>query len=368
VTRLRILIVVVAGALLASAGSVLASTIVGTAGDDSLRGTPRADKLYGKAGNDKLYGFRGNDLLVGGAGNDLLVGGAGADRLVCGLGRDTAQADARDKVASDCEIVRGLVPPPQAPPAAPGLYCGPTSQDLLICFEVAGGASAERTIPTMRLTVQMACEPSRQLFYSFEIRSHVTVRSDRTFIAPVSLAGFAAVVQGEFDSVGTSATGSLTVQFAEQQAGVRYECDSGAVSWQAKTPPPDPPAQPGTFCGFTDQGQSLCFDVQGSPKTVSNLEFLVRFECTPPAPFGVISKIPTTYAIREDGTFSFTRSGFETLTGGGSLTVTQTMRGAFDATGTAATGTLLAQLVYDAPDGTHYECDSGTFGWSTRRQ
>lgn len=359
-TRLRILTVVVAGALCASAGSVLASTIVGTVHDDTLRGTPRADKLYGKAGNDKLYG-RG--------GNDLLVGGAGADRLLCGLGRDTAQADARDKVGSDCEIVKGLVPSPRPPPVTAGLYCGTTSQDLVICFEVAGGgASAERTIPTMQLTVQMACQPRGQVFYSFEIRSYVTVRSDRTFIAPVSLAGFAAVVQGTFDAMGNAAAGSLTVQFAEERAGVRYECDSGAVSWRARTPAPNAPAEPGTFCGFTDQGQSLCFDVEGPPKKVTNVEFLVRFECTPPAPLGVSSTIPTAYAIRDDGTFSFTRSGFESPAGGGSFAVTHTMRGAFDASGTAATGTLSAHLTYDAPDGTHYECDSGTFGWSTRRQ
>ncbi len=358
-TRVRILMVALAGVLLASAGSALASTIVGTARNDTVRGTPKADQLYGKAGNDKLFGLRGNDLLVG---------GAGADRLVCGPGRDTAQADAKDKVASDCEIVKGLVPPPQPPPATPGLYCGPTSQDMVICFDVVGSATGARTIPNIRLTVQMACQPRDQVFYTLEIRSYVTVESDRTFTAPVSLAGFSATVLGEFDAAGNSATGSLTVQFAEERAGVLYECDSGLVSWRARTPPPDATAQPGTFCGFTDQGQSLCFDVEGPPKTVTNFKFVVRLECTPPAPFGVSSVIPSAYAIRDDGTFSFTRSGFETTAGGGSFTVTHMMRGAFDASGTAATGTLAAHLTYDAPDGTHYECDSGTFGWGTRRQ
>jgi len=80
--------------------------INGTARADVLRGTAAADKIYGKAGNDRLYGLGGNDLLVG---------GPGVDRVFCGAGRDTVQAEARDKVARDCENVKrpgGPKPPP----------------------------------------------------------------------------------------------------------------------------------------------------------------------------------------------------------------------------------------------------------------
>jgi len=369
VARIRILTVVVAGSLIAT-GTVPASTIVGTARHDTLRGTPKSDKLYGKAGNDKLFGLGGNDVLVGGAGGDLLVGGAGADRLACGHGRDIARADARDKVAKDCEVVKGLVkPPPQPPPVTPGNYCGSTSQGMPICFEVVvGDGSAERIIPSMRLAVQATCEPAAQFDRTFEIRTRARVRSDRTFTAPAVLSGFASTFEGEFDPSGTSAAGSLTVQFAEEEAGVRYACDSGVVSWNAKTPPPEGAAQVGTFCGFTAQGLALCFDVQGTPKTVTNLKLLVKTECTPPATYGVSSTIPTMYAIREDGGFSFRRSIFGTTPGGGSFTVNHTMDGAFDASGTTATGTLAAHVAYDASDGTHYDCDSGAFGWSARRQ
>jgi Ca2+-binding RTX toxin-like protein len=76
-----------------------------------LRGTSAADKLYGNAGDDKLYGLAGNDYLNGGPGNDVLSGGPGADVLACGPGHDTALADAADKVAADCETVRGLPKP-----------------------------------------------------------------------------------------------------------------------------------------------------------------------------------------------------------------------------------------------------------------
>jgi Ca2+-binding RTX toxin-like protein len=114
--------------LFLAAGSVWAATINGTARNDTLRGSPRADTIYGKGGNDRLFGAGGNDVLVGGPGNDLLVGGPGSDTLRCGQGRDTATRDVRDKVARDCEVVRGPKPAPPAPqpppppptPTAPG--------------------------------------------------------------------------------------------------------------------------------------------------------------------------------------------------------------------------------------------------------
>jgi RTX calcium-binding nonapeptide repeat (4 copies) len=112
------------------AGSAWAATINGTARGETLRGTTAADRIDGKGGHDKLIGAGGNDVLVGGPGNDILVGGAGADTLRCGPGRDTATRDKRDKVASDCEVVRGPAPdspappptppPPPAPPPTPG--------------------------------------------------------------------------------------------------------------------------------------------------------------------------------------------------------------------------------------------------------
>ena len=103
-----------------TAGSVWAATVNGTARNDTLRGGARADTIYGKGGNDRLFGAGGNDVLVGGRGDDFLVGGVGADTLRCGPGRDSAGRDVRDRVASDCEVVRGPKPsPPPAPPTPP---------------------------------------------------------------------------------------------------------------------------------------------------------------------------------------------------------------------------------------------------------
>ena len=243
-----------------------------------------------------------------------------------------------------------------------------------LCFEVAvGETSAERVIGRIQLSVQADCEPRHQLERSFGVQTAgVVVKSDRTFVAPAIVAGFASTVEGKFDLSLPSATGSLSLRFTEEQDGIRYECDSGSVSWKASTPPPVVAAQRGTFCGSSDQGFELCFEVAGTFKTVTNLKLFVRVECTPAASLGVSSTIPTMYAIGDNGQFSFRHCGYGTSAGGGSFTVQHTMVGAFDASGASAKGTLSAQVSHDAPDGTHYDYDydydSGSFAWSVQRQ
>jgi lysophospholipase L1-like esterase len=116
----RVAVAIVVFALVAD--TVWAATINGTARNDTLRGGARADKIYGKRGNDGLFGGGGSDVLVGGAGNDFLVGGVGADTLQCGPGRDTAIRDVPDRVARDCEVVRGPKPAPPVPPLPATLY------------------------------------------------------------------------------------------------------------------------------------------------------------------------------------------------------------------------------------------------------
>ncbi len=80
-------------------------TLYGKAGKDSLFGGGGNDRLYGGYGNDRLYGGAGDDHLYGGPGNDTLDGGPGRDVISCGGGRDIVHADARDRVAADCEVV-----------------------------------------------------------------------------------------------------------------------------------------------------------------------------------------------------------------------------------------------------------------------
>ena len=105
-----------AAAVLAATGAVRSATLTGTAGPDRLIGTPNADAIRGRGGHDRLEGRSGRDLLSGDPGRDRVSGGAGRDRIAvhadggrdsvrCGDGRDLVNAELRDAVAADCELV-----------------------------------------------------------------------------------------------------------------------------------------------------------------------------------------------------------------------------------------------------------------------
>jgi pimeloyl-ACP methyl ester carboxylesterase len=158
---------------LVTAGTLWAAVVPGGPGNDVLRGTSGADKLYGRGGNDRLYGRAGNDLLVGGPGKDVLTGGRGTDRLRCGPGRDTANGDRSDRVAKDCEVVKGIPkpPPPPPPPPLPGrkidvggyrlyLECAGSGSPTVILESGAGRAST--TSPGLRI-VRAALAPEARV-------------------------------------------------------------------------------------------------------------------------------------------------------------------------------------------------------------
>jgi len=75
---------------------LIAATIIGGEGDDSILSGTGVDSLDGGKGNDSLFSGAGNDSLIGGEGNDWLQGtsatSGGAseiDTLTGGLGNDT---------------------------------------------------------------------------------------------------------------------------------------------------------------------------------------------------------------------------------------------------------------------------------------
>jgi hypothetical protein len=239
---------------------------------------------------------------------------------------------------------------------------------MSLCLDVGSGTAGIQVVSGIRLTVETTCEPARTLVYTYGLTTQAAVQDDRTFVSSVSFPGLEVTVAGVFDASRMSAEGSLRVQVTDRRAGAELRCDSGPVSWVAKTPPASPSARHGRFCGFTDQGLGLCFDVAGSPKTVGNFDLRVNTACTPPGAFGLSSSVPTAYAIRDDNSFAFERSGTGTTSAGGSFDFTQSMSGAFDAEGVTATGTLRMQLAYVDPAGVRYECDSAPFAWSARWQ
>jgi hypothetical protein len=127
--------------------------IIGGGGRDRLFGGAGKDRVKGGAGADRLWGDAGNDVLEGGAGRDRLETGAGKDRLACGPAGDTALADTRDRIGTDCERVldaktgKPLVPASDIPgaqdpgaPAPPGKVCHLETRTVLVLEGVGSQA------------------------------------------------------------------------------------------------------------------------------------------------------------------------------------------------------------------------------------
>jgi Tol biopolymer transport system component len=106
-------------------GSPVGELLMGTAGSDLVSALGGPDRITLGGGNDIGRGGYGNDWVAGGDGSDFINGGPGRDRLrggsgrdriyardgyrdwiSCGPGRDLVRADHRDRVASNCELVK----------------------------------------------------------------------------------------------------------------------------------------------------------------------------------------------------------------------------------------------------------------------
>jgi uncharacterized delta-60 repeat protein len=103
-------------------------SVYGGAGNDTLTGGDGYQVFFGGDGNDTLLGGDGADRLTGDGGNDSIDGGLGGDHVYGGAGVDTidyssrtadlrvtlgddtpndGEADERDNIESDVEVVRG---------------------------------------------------------------------------------------------------------------------------------------------------------------------------------------------------------------------------------------------------------------------
>jgi hypothetical protein len=135
-------------------------------------------------------------------------------------------------------------------------------------------------------------------------------------------------------------------------------------------PPPPPPAgpkaKPGHYCGFTNQGKSICFDVSADAARVSSFATTSDVNCeTARATFSLTFGGST--PIQSDLTFSFTYSG---ALGSGDPRLTNvstdySVSGKLDTAGNA-TGVLnLNRLSFDY-DRTHYNCAAAGYAWQAR--
>jgi Ca2+-binding RTX toxin-like protein len=125
-------------------------------------------------------------------------------------------------------------------------------------------------------------------------------------------------------------------------------------------PPPSPPppaapaAQAGHYCGFTNQGKSICFDVTGS--SAANFATTSDLDCG----IGILQDIGLSFTgtapIRSDLTFVFSYSGPLGTESGSpitNVTTSYSVSGKLDTAGNA-TGTLsVSSFAFDY-QGTHY--------------
>jgi hypothetical protein len=132
-------------------------------------------------------------------------------------------------------------------------------------------------------------------------------------------------------------------------------------------PPPGPTAKAGHYCGFTNQGKSICFDVSGT--SVAHVETTSDVDC---GSVGTLTNLSLSFSgstqIQSDLSFSFKYDGPLETDSGSPLTNVSTsysLTGKLDTAGNA-TGTLnLNRFSFDY-QGTHYDCAAAGYAWQAK--
>jgi hypothetical protein len=138
----------------------------------------------------------------------------------------------------------------------------------------------------------------------------------------------------------------------------------------APPPLPPPPAAPaakaGHYCGFTNQGKSICFDVTGS--SAANFETTSDLDCGIVILRDLGLSFSGSVPIQPDLSFTFSYSG-PIGTGSGSeisnVSTSYSVTGKLDTAGNA-TGTLSVSRFSFDYQGTHYDCAAAAYGWQAK--
>jgi Ca2+-binding RTX toxin-like protein len=136
------------------------------------------------------------------------------------------------------------------------------------------------------------------------------------------------------------------------------------------TPPPAPGplARGGHYCGFTNQGKSICFDVTPDGTSVADFVTTSDLDCGVVILQDLQLSFSGSSEIKSDLTFSFSYSGpIQTAPDDPlrNMTASYVANGKLDTSGNA-TGTLtVPQLAFDY-NGTHYNCAAAGYAWQAR--
>jgi hypothetical protein len=246
---------------------------------------------------------------------------------------------------------------PAPPPiASPGRYGGRTSQGHVLTFDVLTDG---RAVTNLRVAeVRALCEPPALAFLEPAFTARYPLAADGTFSIVES--GF--TVRGNL--LVSPARGSLVYEATGADAqGVQRTCKISAA-WTATLPPPPlPSVTPGTYCGFTGQGGSICFDVTTDAR-VANVRVQYFVDCLTEG-FDLTIEYAGTGGIRETRAFSVGSTPFPFE--GGSAAGGFFVAGTFDATGGASGNTSLLSPKIQF-EGKSYTCRHVQTAWSAKLQ
>ena len=155
--------------------------------------------------------------------------------------------------------------------------------------------------------------------------------------------------------------------------GTDCEVVKGLPAPPVVEPPPSPPpapgpkALPGKYCGFTNQGKSICIDVTSDGLAVNQFDTTSdlncgEFEATFSLSFGGTSLIQPdlSFAFKYEGPID---SGDPAVT---NILANYTVTGRFDTAGNATGTLLLSKFTFDY-EGTHFDCSAAPYAWQARR-
>ena len=134
-------------------------------------------------------------------------------------------------------------------------------------------------------------------------------------------------------------------------------------------PPPAPAlARAGHYCGFTNQGKSICFDVTADGRQVANFDTTSDVDCGNVGIRDLGLAFTGSTPIQADLTFTFTYNGpLETSANSPlkNVTTSYTVSGKLDTAGNG-TGTLALNRFSFDYSGTHYDCAAAPYGWQAK--
>jgi Ca2+-binding RTX toxin-like protein len=173
---------------------------------------------------------------------------------------------------------------------------------------------------------------------------------------------------GRGKDVAVADTSDVVGSDCESVVGLPAEPPPAPTPPPAPSPPAAPLAKPGHYCGFTNQGKSICFDVTPDGLRVASFDTTSDLDCG----VGILQNVELSFSgstpIQADRSFTFTYNGSLTTAPGSSIsnvTTSYTVNGQLDTTGNGTGALRLDRFSFDY-QGTHYDCSAASYGWQAR--